>query len=473
MLMSQYMPDQFEELDDLFFDGEELFDENGDFEEEILDCEIELDEIRHGYILETNDVEQEPELDVAELEVLEQPLPDLTQPADLESVRVSRQAFDDLGLVPQAAVFQWIGNLECFVTEHSRFCEAYEPYTAQLHNGPFPGICCFTLSSNTNLDLDVERDDDGQTKIFIKNAYTTGLLGVIPSVFSVVLLPLLMGGIVRASGKIETLIHPDSCPPPFKLILSANLSMISTAHDFDDAITNALTQLRRWLKRPKGVFVTPELPANIQSIRKVLNRPKKWRSKAQQSQQLAQHPCDPGQLPKQLSLAAPIAKRPLEILPDIVPTPVAKRPRASSTSTMQLLGERRRARNRREIEECTGADLPRLMGAILSESEAEARRLSSRCSAVVERIHEVLGDYRVCRDPLSCLGRLIGTTVSLRTIDDRDGIVSGALQESWRVILTTKQAPDGSSMPVLTPILAAALTNVVNQGGFHLELQEY
>lgn len=200
------------------------------------------------------------------------------------------QAFDDLGLVPQAAVFQWIGNLECFVTEHSRFCEAYEPYTAQLHNGPFPGICCFTLSSNTNLDLDVERDDDGQTKIFIKNAYTTGLLGVIPSVFSVVLLPLLMGGIVRASGKIETLIHPDSCPPPFKLILSANLSMISTAHDFDDAITNALTQLRRWLKRPKGVFVTPELPANIQSIRKVLNRPKKWRSKAQQSQQLAQHP---------------------------------------------------------------------------------------------------------------------------------------------------------------------------------------
>lgn len=85
----------------------------------------------------------------------------------------------------------------------------------------------------------------------------------------------------------------------------------------------------------------------------------------------------------------------------------------------------------------------------------------------------MLGDYRVCRDPLSCLGRLIGTTVSLRTIDDRDGIVSGALQESWRVILTTKQAPDGSSMPVLTPILAAALTNVVNQGGFHLELQEY
>jgi hypothetical protein len=81
----------------------------------------------------------------------------------------------DFGLIP---IFQWIGNLECFLVDHGRFCESYEENKQQLHNGPVPGICCFTLSSNTNLNLDIEQDDDGQIKIFIKNSYTTGLIGI-------------------------------------------------------------------------------------------------------------------------------------------------------------------------------------------------------------------------------------------------------------------------------------------------------
>jgi hypothetical protein len=69
--------------------------------------------------------------------------------------------------------------------------------------------------------------------------------GVIPDVFSVVLLPLLQSHLIQISGKIETLIHPDACPPPFKLVINANLNAISTRKDFRAVTIQALKQLRR------------------------------------------------------------------------------------------------------------------------------------------------------------------------------------------------------------------------------------
>eukprot|EP00474_Spongospora_subterranea_P006755 CRZ07213.1 hypothetical protein [Spongospora subterranea] len=462
MMMGHHcLPEHYEELDELFFEDEELLDDHGDFEEIILDEEIELDEIRHGYM--------EPQLTIDQsFTMMHQPYPQqspfhIQEPAQQLVPTPSEQYFPpeppaqvkrfpthelapndqvlmDMGLIP---TFQWIGNLECFLVDHGRFCEAYEENTQQLENGPVPGICCFTLSSNTNLDLEIEHDDDGITMIFIKNSYTTGLIGVIPSVFSVVLIPLIRSGLIRVAGKIETLIHPENCPPPFKLILSGNMSAISNGDNFDPTVVQALVQLRRWLKRPKGVFIAPELPANINQVRKVLNRPEKKRLVSLNGDQSRQP--SPQLVESNRPSRTAVANTPL-VINDLPPSSLSRSETAParSRSTMELLNHRRQLRNRREIEQCRTADVPRLMKAIRHESKSWTS---------IERVETIVNQFVECRDPLSCIGRLLGATMALSSLPHMGSV----LQEGWNIVMS-----GGKGGPVMAPSLRRAIQQLLD-----------